>query len=383
MSPKAPRESPLLSLIIPTRERVETLAYTLSTALRQASTDYEILVSDNASTDGTAALVQSLTDSRVRYLNTGRRLSMCDNYEFAVEHSRGRYVLIIGDDDAILPAGLDYLLERLRRQSDATVHMWPLHVYDWPAGDEKARLSYLAPQGSERVLTLKDKARWVVQMGGWKYYDLPSPYHCATPRWILDALRSRTGRIFHSTQPDVFTAMAIPVFADQAINVGKTVTMNGRSARSNGRGFITQTAHSNIDRFIQEYGNYRFHPTLSAAVSARANMIPDAILIAKDMFPGLYGDVEFGYEAMLAYVCRVRFESHLEILQKAAVIRKSHPLRIGTFLKYSAVHELAVLRRQMLNSLALSRNINKDVPDNISDFVDYLGKITSSPLFAS
>ena len=77
--------APLLSLIIPTRERAETLAFTLATALEQQSRDYEIIVSDNASADHTKAVVDKLDDARIHYFNTGQRLSMCGNYEFALE----------------------------------------------------------------------------------------------------------------------------------------------------------------------------------------------------------------------------------------------------------------------------------------------------------
>jgi glycosyltransferase involved in cell wall biosynthesis len=371
--------APAISLIIPTRERADTLAATLRSALDQKSDAFEVLVSDNASEDDTAAVVAAVDDPRLRYVNTGRRLSMCDNYEFALERARGDYVIIIGDDDAVIPGALDYLIMRMRAQAQPSIYMWPLHVYDWPTQGQQARLSYLAPDQPEQTLALKDKGQTVVRLGGWKYYELPSAYHCAVPKRIFDDIRRRTGRVFHSTQPDVFTAMAIPAFADTAINLGRGITMNGRSARSNGLGFISSGARSNIDRFIREYGDYRFHPTLSPEISPRGNMIPDAILIAKDMFPELYGDVDFGYDAMLAYVCRLRFSSHLEVLAKAAAIRRSHPLNIGDFLRRSAVHEAAVVRRRVLNRLGAGTELHKNVPANIHDFVRRLARARRLP----
>src|SRR5207253_431279 len=101
---------PLISIIIPTRERVETLRATLSTALDQKSDQIEILVADNASSDGTQSFVASVRDSRVRYVNSGRRVSMSANWEIALEHASGEYLLIIGDDDAILPGAIDRLI---------------------------------------------------------------------------------------------------------------------------------------------------------------------------------------------------------------------------------------------------------------------------------
>ena len=294
----------LMSIVIPTRERADTLVYTLASALDQRSTDFEVIVSDNFSADQTRAVVAAVDDPRVRYFNTGERLSMCGNYEFALKQCRGEYVIYIGDDDAVIPGALDLLLDKLRRLPEPVIHMWPLHVYDWPVGQKKASVAFLAPRVEPREVDLKAKGRFAVEMGGWKYYELPSPYHAAIPLRILTAIRERTGRVFHSTQPDVFTAMAIPAFADRAINLGQAITMNGRSARSNGLGFVESAAKRNIDRFLAEYGEYRFHPTLFPETAGAANMIPDAVLMARDMFPELYGDVKFGYSAMWAYVCR-------------------------------------------------------------------------------
>src|ERR1039458_10222772 len=94
---------PLISVVIPTRERAQTLLFTLQTVLNQASRNFEVIVSDNFSQDPTRTVVQSFADARLRYFNTGRRLSMCDNWDFAFEHVCGEYTIFIGDDDAILP----------------------------------------------------------------------------------------------------------------------------------------------------------------------------------------------------------------------------------------------------------------------------------------
>ncbi len=365
---QAPSEL-LLSLVVPTRERAQTLAFTLATALDQHSLDYEVVVSDNASTDDTRAVVDRLDDERIRYFNTDQRLSMCGNYEFALERARGVYVIFIGDDDAVIPGALDHLLSLLRAASQPTIHTWPLHIYDWPVDGKPARVAYLAPVRAQTELDLKAKARFVISMGSWKYYELPSPYHSAIPRQILTAIRERTGRVFHSTQPDVFTAMAIPAFADRAVNIGQTITLNGRSAQSNGLGFIKRSALANIERFIREYGDYQFHPTLYPGVAGPVNMIPDAALVARDLFPELYAGVAFNYSAMWAYVCRMRFISHADVMRMQFQIRHRHPFSLTAFLALSAVHEMSVVRRKVLNRLTPLGELKVHTPDNIQEFV--------------
>lgn len=361
-----------LSLIIATRERADTLGYTLQTALDQSSNDFEILVSDNASEDETRSVVQSLAelDSRLRYIKTNERLSMCDNYEFALEHARGTYVVFIGDDDAVMPGALDRLIMELRAADSATIFMWPLHVYDWPVGDEPAKIAHLSSVTRRRMLNLKSTGRYVVSVGGWRHGHLPSPYHCAVPRRLLEELRIRTGRVFHSTQPDVFTAMALPAFADEAIDVGYVVTLNGRSARSNGRGFVAVSARGNIERFIREYRDYRFHPSLCSEFPASANMIPDAVLLAKDMFPEVYGETSFNYDAMWAYLCRLRFVSYRAIWNRRHEIRKRHPFHLVRFFRYALIQEAAILRRRLLTWLVQRReSADQATPANIRAFV--------------
>jgi len=368
--------TPLLSLIIPTRERARTLVSTLATATAQASRDFEIVVSDNMSADTTREVVTAAAenDDRIRYLNSGARLSMCGNYEFALEQARGDYVVIIGDDDAVMPGGLDRLLARLRALSKPTIHMWPLHIYDWPVGKLPAKVAYLAPKIPEFTLDLKAKALDVVRRGAWKYYELPSPYHSAIPRAILSQIRNRTGRVFHSTQPDVFTAMAIPAYADRAINLGTTITLNGRSAQSNGLGFVQRKARANIDRFIAEYGDYRFHPTLATGVPAAANMIPDAVLLAVDLFPELYHGVDFNYSAMWAYICRIGFMSHAEVLRRARRIGQAHDFSVPRFARFAALHQAAVGRRKLLNAATPLGGLAVTVPATIDEFVRALAR---------
>ncbi len=68
------------TVIIPTRDRAETLEATLRTCLRQTYPNFEIIVSDNCSDDNTKEIVDGLHDPRIRYINPGRRLSMSGNF---------------------------------------------------------------------------------------------------------------------------------------------------------------------------------------------------------------------------------------------------------------------------------------------------------------
>lgn len=97
------------SIVVPTRNRASLLRQALTTVLAQTYPDFEVVVSDNHSTDATASVVQAFGDPRVRYLRPGRPLPLADNWEWAVEQTRGEWVMVLGDDDGIVPT----LLERI------------------------------------------------------------------------------------------------------------------------------------------------------------------------------------------------------------------------------------------------------------------------------
>lgn len=89
-----------ISVLIPTYNRANYLSQTIESVLTQDYPHLEIIVSDNASTDGTRELVQSfLRDGRVRYERNERNIGLVANHKKAIEYATGDYFLILSDDD--------------------------------------------------------------------------------------------------------------------------------------------------------------------------------------------------------------------------------------------------------------------------------------------
>jgi len=64
----------------PTRERSDVLEKSLITVTSQDYGNLEVIVSDNYSCDDTEDVVRSTNDARVKYINTGKRVSMSHNW---------------------------------------------------------------------------------------------------------------------------------------------------------------------------------------------------------------------------------------------------------------------------------------------------------------
>lgn len=93
----------------------------LDSALRQTFQDFELIISDNASTDGTEEICRAYAarDKRIRYFRNNANLGAARNFNRVVELSRGEYFKFLAADDAIEP----HFLERCVSLLDCTPEM--------------------------------------------------------------------------------------------------------------------------------------------------------------------------------------------------------------------------------------------------------------------
>ena len=344
---------PTFSLVLPTRERADTLRSTLATAVAQSGDDLEILVCDNFSHDNTRDIVAATGDPRVRYTNPGRRLSMCDNWEHAIEQCRGEYVLVIGDDDGFMPRALETLRAEIAAHP-SPIYSWSWHGYTWPIDGQPPQITSIAPVTLSRTLNLRKMADFSIRWGSWRSNVLPGLYHSAVKRTLLAAIKTRTGRVFSSMAPDIFMQFALPAISPTARFIGTALTVNARSAKSNSGHWVSKVGPQTTRTFLDEYAGYVPHPALHPSIPPICNVIPDSILVAMALFPDLYGGKTFDFSAMWAFFYRAyNLGPYSDVLKMRTHIRKYHSFDTKRFLAAAAVHEAldlrTRLRRQRLN----------------------------------
>lgn len=231
-----------LSLVIPTRERAEYLAVALRSALQaadRAGCPVEVVVADNASTDATPGILAGAADPRFVLRRSARRLSMRENFEFALSHTTGSHIVFIGDDDAVVPNGLR-ILAGLIRAHDPDIVKWRVLNYLWPdpSTGQPGRLK-IRPQVLDG--RLKEIAPQMVLDGFARaefrsYHDGGMIYHgCVARRLIERAVAGSGGVYFRGSSPDVFTSMQALLVADRPmLRINLPISMGGASPRSNG-----------------------------------------------------------------------------------------------------------------------------------------------------
>lgn len=94
-------EEPLVSVGIPTYERARSLERAIDSALSQTYERLELVISDNASADGTSDLCEAVCkrDGRVRYLRQPTNRGPTANFNTLFAAMRGDFVMLLSDDD--------------------------------------------------------------------------------------------------------------------------------------------------------------------------------------------------------------------------------------------------------------------------------------------
>jgi glycosyltransferase involved in cell wall biosynthesis len=114
--------SPLVTIAIPTYNRVDSyLPQALKSALNQTYPNLQIIVSDNCSTDGTQAFVSGIADPRLRYFRHPSNIGSAANFNFCVGQAKGKYLLMLHDDDLIDNDFVESCIEAANGSSDAGI----------------------------------------------------------------------------------------------------------------------------------------------------------------------------------------------------------------------------------------------------------------------
>src|SRR5258706_15173636 len=104
--------SPLVTVAVPTFSRFEYLKEAVASALSQTYENIEVLIGDDGTTDAIHEWGQSLAqrDPRVRYQRNEQNLGLAGNWNAVTDAARGEFLIIIGDDDRLLPAFVETLI---------------------------------------------------------------------------------------------------------------------------------------------------------------------------------------------------------------------------------------------------------------------------------
>lgn len=93
--------SPVVSVLLPVRNGCPYLREAIQSVLDQSFSDWELLISENGSSDASWEVIQSFQDARIKVWRQAESLSMPDNWNFVLQRATGTYWLVLGADDVL------------------------------------------------------------------------------------------------------------------------------------------------------------------------------------------------------------------------------------------------------------------------------------------
>lgn len=212
--------SPFFSIVMPTYNRAHLLPFAIESVLRQSFGDFEIVISDGASTDNTAEVVAGIKDERIRYFNTGEKVPVGDNYQNGLDRAEGEYITFLSDDDAYTPN----LLERVKqvideRQAEIVGYQYCRYyhddLYDFERNIPKNSLLVEQFDGSLTKFSAKESIEQIYAMHGLSGIKPDEKFICpylsnaVYHRSIFSRLKAVSPKLFDSVPPDIYLAAAV------------------------------------------------------------------------------------------------------------------------------------------------------------------------------
>ena len=247
-------ETPFFSIVIPTRNRADTLKYTIKTILNQDFQDYEIIICNNNSVDDTEEIVKKFSDKRIKYLKSNIDLSMSDNWELAYSKVTGQYVTYLADNDGFINGSLGFMYKLLSLNNYPNIIRWEKNLYNWPSMESlNKNLLYINLLKKFEIIKSKNIIQEVLSEKQ-TFQNLPMIYTSLIKRELVEMLIKKTGRLFHSVCPDISSGFSFASITNNYLSLSYGISCGSYSAKSNGYNFIRKK-DSNISKDFKKLIN--------------------------------------------------------------------------------------------------------------------------------
>lgn len=245
------------SILLPTRNRLELLRYAVESVRLQDYQDWEIIISDNASTDDVAGFAASCNDERIRCFRTECLLPVTENWNAALERSSGDYLIMLGDDDGLMRGCLSAARRMIVDWEGPDAIYTQALQFAYPGvipGEKKAfiQTAYNAflEGAREPFLLSRETALEMVQSALdfrlWYGFNMQ---HFIISRKLVQALEGK-GPFFQSPYPDYYAANSILLAARSLVANPKPLIMIGISPKSFGYFYFNLRENEGVD-FLQ------------------------------------------------------------------------------------------------------------------------------------
>ena len=281
------------SVLLPTRNGGKYLKSCIESVLSQDYKDMELIVFDNANTDNTAEVVNSYSnDKRLKYYRIDSVVSVTDNWNNALKKSSGDYVLMMGDDDFLLPGYFD-TLDKIIKEND------------FPDGISYFGYSFIYPDAVDNTVGYYsdphyDYEKKLIDSGKTTKNQLKSivydmfkfknrvPLNTLPHIWSRKVINRVDGELFRPPYPDHFALNAIFLKANTWVFSKKKLYIIGVTPKSYGHYVFSDNDQKGGEDYLGISGDFPGQLPGSALI----NNMYVWLQLLKDNYPDYLGDVQ-------------------------------------------------------------------------------------------
>ena len=228
-------DSPLFSILIPTRDRPSLAKDLIHSVLEQSFKDFEIIVADNSSNLDTQNILNAMSDTRLINLQTGG-LKMADNWEAGIEQCSGSYLLIFSDKMLLKSGSLDYLAGYIRKYSPSCVN-WDIDSFF------ENELTYFAyPQSVNEVAVSSKSILGKILTSEFDSVRIPCHCNSAISMSVIKLIKAEAGRVCFQLNPDYTLAYQVLLNVNEIHSLDKALSIlrypSLKSGHGNGTSFM-------------------------------------------------------------------------------------------------------------------------------------------------
>lgn len=245
---------PRFSVVVPTRDRPDLLAFCLQSLAEQTFDDVEVIVADNPVSAPARDVFERWSRDGWQYLNPGQPLAMHDNFELACSRARGDLVAVVIDKTVLHPSALELAERALEGAAEVDIVTWWNDGYNPLDEEHEPGRGHFVPAAAPVDVTVYDPRADLARRFDNVERRGRDPVHYvrgkivfgAYSRRLLDRIRGEVGRLFHPLAPDYTSMVPACVLAETAVDLGRPLLVSYNSARSNGRRQAVDAGHARL-----------------------------------------------------------------------------------------------------------------------------------------
>ena len=228
------------SILIPTLNRLEYLKFAVESVVNQKYINWEIIISDNNSSDDVAGYINSLHENRIKYHKTEAVVPVTENWNNALNMAKGEYIIMLGDDDALTSNYLIEIDEILDRHKECELIYTGAMVYCYPGVLKEYINGYIQYEksrilnGDKEYILNKTQAHQLVKDA--TNFNMSYSYNMqfsVIRRELINRVK-RYGEFYQSPYPDFYATNAVFLSSQFTLIYPKPLVIIGITPKSYG-----------------------------------------------------------------------------------------------------------------------------------------------------